>query len=143
MSEQTSEGDIQKIPEKLYKYVPPERIDILINLKIRLTPVEELNDPNEFRPRFEPITINDIRSFCQHDFRLKNIPFHTALLASVKEEEFTVKKLEELRDKTGILSLTCDDKNPVMWSHYAANHKGFVIQFDSIPYFLIFFDRNY
>jgi hypothetical protein len=34
----------------LFKYVPPERVDILANLKIRFTPGDEFNDPFEITP---------------------------------------------------------------------------------------------
>jgi Protein of unknown function (DUF2971) len=39
----------------LYKYVRPERIDIIENLELRFTQPGALNDPFELRPRFEGI----------------------------------------------------------------------------------------
>ncbi|AUF95794.1 hypothetical protein CXQ80_08050 [Pseudomonas sp. 02C 26] len=42
-------------PQKLYKYIPPARIDILQNLKIRFTQPSALNDPFEFNLLFSEI----------------------------------------------------------------------------------------
>lgn len=39
----------------LYKYVRPERIDVIENLELRFTQPGALNDPFELRPRFEAI----------------------------------------------------------------------------------------
>jgi hypothetical protein len=40
----------RSIPRRLYKYVPPCRVDILQHGRIRLTQPEALNDPFEFLP---------------------------------------------------------------------------------------------
>ena len=39
----------------LYKYVRPERLDIIKGLEVRFTPANALNDPFELRPRFEAL----------------------------------------------------------------------------------------
>ena len=39
-----------EIPEQLFKYLPPPRIDVLENLKIRYTQARALNDPFESLP---------------------------------------------------------------------------------------------
>lgn len=43
------------VPHTLYKYVTPERIDVLKNLKIRFTQPSALNDPFEFNLSFQEI----------------------------------------------------------------------------------------
>jgi hypothetical protein len=50
------------IPEKLYKYVPAARVDILKNLNIRFTQPSALNDPFEFNLLFtEVVSVQELR----------------------------------------------------------------------------------
>ncbi|MFS2091721.1 DUF2971 domain-containing protein [Pseudomonas sp. Pseusp11] len=46
---------METVPRTLYKYVTPERVDILKNLKIRFTQPFALNDPFEFNLSFQEI----------------------------------------------------------------------------------------
>jgi len=39
----------------LFKYIRPERIDVVENLEIRFTQPDALNDPFELRPHFESL----------------------------------------------------------------------------------------
>ena len=39
----------------LFKYIRPERIDVIEQLEIRFTQPDALNDPFELRPHFESI----------------------------------------------------------------------------------------
>ena len=56
-------------PEKLYKYVEPERIDILENKLIRFTQPSALNDPFELQSLFEELfTEDDLRSLTNPSF---------------------------------------------------------------------------
>jgi len=43
---------------KLYKYVVPDRVDVLQNGSIRFTQSEYLNDPFELRPQIEQLLSN-------------------------------------------------------------------------------------
>lgn len=38
--------------------------------------------------------------------------------------------IEEIRKKWGVISLSEDALNPLLWSHYAASHTGFCVKFD-------------
>ena len=44
-----------QVPTKLYKYCPPERVDILLSRSVRFTPADQFNDPFEFILRVENI----------------------------------------------------------------------------------------
>jgi hypothetical protein len=44
-----------KIVMTLFKYIRPERIDVIENLEVRFTQPDALNDPFELRPHFESI----------------------------------------------------------------------------------------
>jgi hypothetical protein len=91
-----------------YKYLRPERIDVLNNLKIRFTQVSALNDPFEY---FPAVSSSDRDPF--------------------KEIEFQ-RRIRSITESTlGILCLSKTPSNILMWSHYAASHSGFLIEFDS------------
>jgi Protein of unknown function (DUF2971) len=165
---------------RLFKYLAPDRIDILENKMIRFTQPLDLNDPFEFSPfitklmsdrnsndfysRFiEPpiseisnrkLDINDIpeefrnqipQELLEEIFKftiedaLNLIPsLHPKQLAknlftSSPEDlsvDLSVKLKEGLNKHLGILSLTNTNENIKMWSHYAQNHEGFVIEFN-------------
>ncbi|HTO15222.1 MAG TPA: DUF2971 domain-containing protein [Edaphocola sp.] len=165
---------------KVFKYLIPERIDVLENMSIRFTQAKYLNDPFESLPfisklmsdaassalyskSINPIlneigdrklSINDI----PEEFRnkipqeivdyisktsikeaLELIPeIHpenlTKKLLSTTAEEAKINYSEKMKESWnkyfGILSLTQSNENITMWSHYAQNHAGFVIEFD-------------
>ncbi len=47
--------NMEIIPPTLYKYLPPSRVEVLDNLKIRFTQPSALNDPFEFNLTFQDI----------------------------------------------------------------------------------------
>jgi hypothetical protein len=144
----------------LYKYVTPDRLDVLGNLLIRFTQPTALNDPFELRPLvsgFRPpdVAAKDLaaeleRQLPQEIAKYQAIlnPAQAALLpvlanqlksamvgqAIEQIDAFfpTLKKslFDMLGSSLGILSLSEVPDNLLMWAHYAANHTGFVIEFD-------------
>jgi hypothetical protein len=90
------------IPEVLYKYCPPERIDILEGMQIRFS------SPSQFNDTFDS---------------------HYLVPTSQGAKGKTARTL--LRNRLGILSLTERRDNHLMWVHYARNHTGFVLGFDA------------
>lgn len=165
---------------KVYKYLSPERIDVLENLSIRFTQAKYLNDPFEslpfisrlmseaesaafYRSSIDPIideigdrklTINDIPEEYRDQIPKEIIDYistltikqglelipgvHpktlTKMLLSSTAEEMKINFSEKLKESWnkyfGILSLTQTNDNITMWSHYAQNHEGFVIELD-------------
>lgn len=125
----------------LYKYLSPERIDVLSNLTIRFTQPSAFNDPFESRPHL----VYDI----DLERSLESLE-RTANECNMPEQHY-----QEMRQKyisgeidhqwpdalnlmidimsstTVCLSLTEMYDNLLMWAHYATNHDGFVIAFDS------------
>lgn len=102
-----------KLPPTLYKYCPPERIDILSDLRIRFSPPSEFNDT--FDTQFRP-----------------------APSEKVSQSERAKLKIarSRRRNQLGILCLTKDPDNHLMWVNYARDHKGFVIGFRTdAPFF--------
>jgi hypothetical protein len=123
----------------LYKYLNPERIDVVENLKIRFTQPLYLNDPYETNPvitgydtseeQWEKIGRIECErnGFNYEDYKHLNV-------RKVRDALFprTLQLMQIFfQHQTGILSLSEKHDNPLMWSHYCSNHEGFVIQFNS------------
>lgn len=81
----------------LCKYLPPERVDVIKNLKIRFTQLLSLNDSFE----------------------------HSLMIGAL---EYVLDKLLS-DDEAKFVSLSRNNGNLLMWSHYAVSHRGFCIGF--------------
>jgi hypothetical protein len=97
----------------LYKYLNSQRIDVLSNLKIRFTQPLEWNDPFEMRPYY---------------YDNMKPRFFGELLHSDYIDVNNINKL--INSNFVSLALTENPYNLMMWSHYAKDHSGFVIEFD-------------
>jgi len=126
---------------KLFKYVPPDRIDILKNLKVRFTPPVVFNDPFESRPHIVyDVPAKDIAKVMEIEFERNKIPEGDREHFRGLHKSRQLKKTwpEALKLMVNImasipLAFTLSEKsdNLLMWSHYARNHEGFVIGFDA------------
>lgn len=137
----------------MYKYLFPERIDILENMKIRFTQTTSLNDPFEsfpgtfvakpkewYKKKYE----EEIRNEMKLHPHLKEVEKKRFLRSRRKlfpkyyhdcTDKKTLEKLAYEVQKmsgtvSGVLSLSQNCDNILMWSHYACSHLGFVIEFD-------------
>lgn len=138
----------------LYKYLSPERIDVLENKKIRFTQPGDLNDPFEFEPYiYEMISEKNIRKiiksklyqdYITHNAWAKNMPYELFELLNYNQykglvynilgvgEKLSLQKMTfAVKHFFAILSLSRKYDNKLMWSHYAKSGKGFVIGFDT------------
>ena len=145
---------------KYYKYIEPDRIDILENGLIRFTQPALFNDPFEMSPfiaaiasaaeidemfdsqhephvREEYMKLNrEMRRKISFEDFLKKYP-KEILLPQIKESA-KGKALEHVRESLsvamskalGILCLTTKFDNLLMWAHYAQSHEGMVIELD-------------
>lgn len=89
------------VPEVLYKYLPPERIDILENMELRFSRPSEFNDT-----------------------------FDTHYLVPKDQGSKGKAARLLLKNKLGIFCLTERPDNHLMWVHYARNHTGFILGFN-------------
>jgi len=109
----------------IYKYMP-FREEFFENRWLRFTPRLSLNDPFEVRP-----------SFSQHAEFVHRVNGYGDSVESVIQEmernQWLVLRGIAIQDFDiyGILSLTEKNDNLLMWSHYAREHAGMVIGFDS------------
>lgn len=136
---------------KLFKYVPPQRVDILENQKIVFTPPGRFKDPFEFRPELAPKTVrvllkDTIRqnertlisgADCMSARQLKRARrtlLRTASNEGVLEktkDSFTKTIATRADNDFGVLCLSSIPDDNLMWYHYADGHRGFVMEFDT------------
>ena len=144
----------------LYKYLGPDRTDILLNARIRFAQASVFNDPFEMQPFFEKfeLSVDDElrnspdrildkaanliysslpddrkRTITIEDIKQKVLPKLRNTLLNDPEsvvQQFQKIVPQSLSEILGVLSLTEKRDNLLMWAHYAQNHEGFVIEFD-------------
>ncbi|AHF66110.1 DUF2971 domain-containing protein [Pseudomonas cichorii] len=114
----------------LYKYMPL-RPDFFKNPMIRATPALDLNDP--FEGHFNKNQVRDADRNQREYYKKNGKEVYEIDDAAINDSMGVIQS--ELFD-LGILSFTEDYNNPLMWAHYADNHKGVVVEFDfSVPFF--------
>lgn len=115
----------------VYKYLHSDRIDVLEKCRIRFTQPSALNDPFEC---FPDLSLYKAKK-CQ---KLKESPEGRALArygeidADVKASLFDIGEIliGEISQSYVFLSLSKLRDSLLMWSHYAQDHRGFVIGFE-------------
>lgn len=104
----------------LYKYMPL-RSSFFDDPLLRLTPPSELNDPFDSKPTQAGID-KKLKFFFDDQDELDDTKYSSIDIRSSYERD-----LRNGLDRFGIISLTEDPYNLLMWSHYAAEHKGLVV----------------
>jgi hypothetical protein len=107
----------------LFKYMP-YRKEFFENFYLRCTPRSALNDPFELRPSDQYMNDHSWDLLAQREMTLE---------AEVSKEllDFNSEFLEKAFNKVGIVSFSETNDNLLMWSHYADNHQGIVVTFDT------------
>src|ERR1019366_2369022 len=138
----------------LFKYVCPERVGVIQNLKIRFTPASEFNDPFEFMPDtsvlFDPVWEKQTEENLVAKVLKIGKPAPGATPEQIAEAvRMTVRSIRQdlkpeaqtefvdgLREVKGGLRILCLSRlkpdTPealLMWAHYTCGHQGFVIAF--------------
>ncbi|GHY52764.1 hypothetical protein VCSRO70_3466 [Vibrio cholerae] len=107
----------------LYKYTKL-REDFFVEPFIRATQVESLNDPFEVKVTLQQIIKARMASNTFHgvdeEFDEKNFKYMMHEFFSITQQDLS---------EIGIISLTEDPVNTLMWSHYADEHRGIAVQF--------------
>jgi hypothetical protein len=145
------------LPTKLYKYVKPDRLDVLIEQTILFSPSRRLNDPFEMRPRFivEEQTIRkQWDKWVEKKYALRPPECKMSWPEFVKaveekngswedrmqlaEQDYGHRLPERYQDAASstfaMLCLSEHADNPdnlLMWAHYTQSHTGLVFQFDT------------
>lgn len=141
----------------LYKYFSPSRASFLKERLIRFTQPNMFNDPFDCLPAITGYTeqmakqqadkvANDmvfdlaLEDFSNLDPRttLDSINFSNAQVRKEYASDppgvglrFAACLLNRMSKQIGILCLCANHRNILMWSHYAQNHEGFVVGFES------------
>ncbi|RUT71543.1 DUF2971 domain-containing protein [Flavobacterium cupreum] len=116
-----------------YKYLPTSRISYLENELLRFTQASDLNDPFECLPQKPSIEklnalIDSLIPTNTNKMKGKIVreKFDSNFLSNLYETQYG-----KVNQDIGILSLSKNWKNSLMWAHYTESHKGFCIGFDS------------
>ncbi len=112
----------------LYKYLAVKNADnwLIGENSILLTPPKYLNDLLEFRIRREPADLDERREMFEKFQRESpsNLTFEE-YDSSVTSKEHMDSEAEEMRELLsgvmGVVSLTSDPVNELMWAHYGSN----------------------
>lgn len=126
-------GPMIEVP-RLYKYMSLERLlDLLKVPTIRFTQPEALNDPYECHLTLDR---HEVAADYRH-FRRSQSPEMSAeaLEKSVASLEDTLvmdalHRYRELRANFGLVSLSEDPLQLLMWAHYGCEHKGVAVELD-------------
>jgi hypothetical protein len=144
----------------LYKYLAPDRIDVLRNRLIRFTQPRAFNDPFEFRPAFGELvsgrTLEEHLSGEAFERRVSDALKKAGVPDLVARAQFlqfasagrtqaiaafraaapglraTLERVfeEQMSRHVGVLCLSEVRDSALMWGHYTDCHRGFVIGLD-------------
>lgn len=127
-------------PPTLYKYVRPERIDILTGCRIRFSQRNVFDDDHELAPEYAAYgTEAEIwRMFLINPFKPDpRVPLRDLIRiiahnhdAQERAKATALRAMTSL-DEVGILCLTEAPDADQMWEEYANTGRGFVIAFDT------------
>lgn len=118
---------------RLYKYraLNQNGLKILINQEVYFSKPEQLNDPLDYQLPLMRIIQSAIDG--EIDPNLKEVlSFLTELKAmnyDTRKEENHIEKIENGLKDMGVLSLSRTPEDPLLWAHYANEHRGFCIGF--------------
>lgn len=115
----------------LFKYFSTEKdkLERFTNGQVYLTPPKYLNDPWEFRLRIEPPTDEYLRKQAPWLDPDGMAEFRKRTGSGDWLEEGAAEQRERLSRITGLVCLTENPLDRLMWAHYADSHKGFVAEF--------------
>jgi hypothetical protein len=145
----------------VYKYCSWDSATRILNdLRLKVTPPAEFNDPFEFMPRMEhqlsqaafedlilgetriaqataiggppPPSLELIQQFTRADPSLMHRLFSISYPQTCRERVQNF--CRDVSDGFGVVCFSLNPTNILMWSHYAENHKGVVIGFQLPPH---------
>jgi len=113
--------------ELLYKYREfSENTDkIIINAELYFASHDSFNDPFDCNLEFKESSFYSDKEFEDYCLKVGKV--------GIEKEEYLIELREKLikaKLQVGILCMCQDDKNILMWSHYAKNHKGLCFGFE-------------
>ncbi len=124
---------------KLYKYRCFNEFteNIILNSSLYFSPVKNFNDPFDCRLSFkQEYSQNEIQEyFLKMKENEELVPSIEDIIKKFGKSKdfykFQKKYYNQFVSNIGILSLSKNYKNILMWSHYADNHKGLIFEFET------------
>jgi hypothetical protein len=126
------------VPPSLYKYLRPDRFDVLSNCRIKFSHRKEFADDHELQPGFEMFgTLEEVYGFIEK--RASRLSPLVKILAPIivaspeRQRQLTRLTVDRMvsPDVFGILCLTENRFSERMWTEYGEDGAGFVIGFDT------------
>ena len=111
-----------------------DRLDVLKKECIRFTQPEGLNDLWELKPHVGSWLLQAAPTSTQANVPPEEAELYEEHLLAVNRKYNQIHGdpiRQELAQTWGVLSLTESNKNDLMWPHYASDHRGFVLEFDT------------
>lgn len=131
----------QTLPPTLYKYLPPERVHILNDCRVRFSQRFVFKDDHELAPGYATFGSEaDIWKYVLMTgapLNAANLPKNVIvkmIAEDPKKQKIALEGLQKgitILDKLGIFCLSEVSDSDRMWAEYAGNAKGFVIGFDT------------
>lgn len=118
----------------IYKYLHPDRLDVLKSRRIRFTPAVDFNDPFELNPNhqfpYEPQ--RDLATTDEQYAALGVPPFEEYMQRELWKSAKSVQQhaYDGITADYGFLCLTRNQCSLLMWAHYADSHRGYILEFD-------------
>jgi hypothetical protein len=129
------------VPPVLYKYVPPERLHVLSECRVRFSQRTVFEDDHELQPDYAVFGTDGeiLRYALSIGFSLARggLPASVivaAMARSPKAQKIGIESLQKnirVHDELGIFCLTEEADSDRMWNEYAGNGRGFGIGFDT------------
>jgi hypothetical protein len=121
----------------VYKYLPPNLVSVLVNSTLRFTQAVALNDPFESSPLGTHLNKSLVDG--QREW-VKQSGIEVTGMGKVEVEAYIIQRAREVvqsvtepvRRNFGILSVSLERSELLMWSHYCDSHRGFVIGFEGL-----------
>jgi hypothetical protein len=146
-------------PDYVYKYCDTRGTDILLKLRLKITPPNRFNDPFELAPRmkasvarrealkliknkqsqraiFEKMTANGQFTGNFKEFRKVTRSHREKMVQAVQARYPDVAAdlrrdfIDPVSSEYGLLCLSAVSDNILMWSHYSRSHTGIVVGLD-------------
>lgn len=115
----------------VYKYLRPDRIDVLENEEIRFTQPALLNDPFESMPNISSYKELQMEKAIREFEELTGESASPALIQNLVARAGIDDIMRTFSMNFGVLSLVKTKRNLLMWAHYTDSHQGFCVGFDS------------
>ena len=129
--------ELKQLPRFLYKYRSCDlrASSIIKNSEFWFSQARDFNDPFDCNlSETNSHRLIDYKNYIRRSGALTNEQFKAIIKVVKKDSKFLLNTALETREKTlddhGILSLSKNYDNILMWSHYSSSHRGIVIGLD-------------